>query len=218
MKQRSIQNLLFLALTAFFCGPVFVNACMARGEAAQGISLQLVGIAIGDDAREKFAILKIRSTGGQGVFREGDRLDNILIKKIMPGYIVINTGEGDVTLSLDSGEESESFPSSQQITRLDRKEVNSTYPNYMQFMRIIGVRPHVEEGRPGGFLIYNVYPDSLLSRAGLQNGDVIVGLNGRAITTTGQAIDFYEALMSGGTISLEIKRGGKTQDLQFIIQ
>jgi general secretion pathway protein C len=203
---------------AFFWVPVFVSAWAARSEAAQGFSFQLVGTAIGDDESKRFAILKIQSTGRQGVFREGDRLDGILIKKIMPGYIVINTGEGDVTLALDSGEEPESFLSPRQIASLDRKEVNSTYPNYTQFTRFIGVRPHMEGGRPDGFFIYNVKPDSLLSRAGLQNGDVIVGLNGRAVTTTGQAIDFYEALMAGGTISLEIKRGGKTQDLQFIIQ
>jgi type II secretion system protein C len=203
---------------AFFWVPVFVNAWMAKSEAAQGFGFQLVGTAIGDDESKRFAILKIESTGGQGVVREGDRLDGILIKKIMPGYIVINTGVGDVTLSLDSGEEPESFPSTQQVARLDRKEFNATYPNYTQFTRFIGVRPHIEGGRPHGFFIYNVKPDSLLSRAGLQNGDAIVGLNGRAITTTQQAVEFYEALMAGGMISLEIKRGGKTQDLQFIIQ
>jgi hypothetical protein len=47
---------------------------------------------------------------------------------------------------------------------------------------------------------------------------VIVELNGRSVTTTRQAIDFYETLKAGGMISLKIKRGENMQDLRFQIQ
>jgi len=53
---------------------------------------------------------------------------------------------------------------------------------------------------------------------GLENGDVIVGVNGRPVATTQQAIEFYEALTKGATVSLEIKRDERTQEFHFAIQ
>lgn len=218
MKNRSIYILSLLSFILFFWLPSPYSTWIPGGQAEQGLGWKLVGTAIGNGPGGNFAILKNQSTGGQGAFHEGDRLDGILIKKIVPGYIVINARGGDVTLSLGSDEKPGDFSSSRQLARLDRREVNSTLPEYMQLMKEIRVRPHFEEGRPAGFIIYGIEPGSIFARMGLQNWDIIIGVNGKPIATTLQAMDFYEALKAGGTISLKIKRGDSQQELDFAIE
>ena len=142
-----------------------------------------------------------------------------MIKKILSGSVVIGTRMGDQMLSMEYGARSGGdVQSPPEMARLDRKEVDSALPEYMQLMREIRVRPHLEEGQPGGFLIYNIEPGSIFARMGLENGDVIMAVNGKPVTKTLQAVDFYDALKKGGTVNLEIKRGETKQELHFIIQ
>jgi general secretion pathway protein C len=186
--------------------------------AGPNIGWRLVGTAVTGDPSESFAIMEYKSTGRQGAFREGDQLGEIRIKKILPDSIVIETGQGEEMLSVSTGTRGNGTPPPQRGALLERREVDSRYGNYMQFMSEIGVRPHLEGGRPSGLLIYNIRPDSIFSRIGLENGDVIMAVNGRPITTTRQATVFYQALKSGGLILLRIKRGENIQDLRFEIR
>jgi general secretion pathway protein C len=218
MKERSIYSLSLLALILFFCLPSAFNTWIPGVQAGQDLDWRLVGTATGDDPSKSFAIIEYRPTGGQGVYREGDRLDEVLIRKIMPGYVVIFTGKGDGALSMGFGRNGGGLPSPQAMARLERKEVDSTLPEYMQLMLEIRVRPHFEEGRPAGFLIYSIEPGSIFARMGLQNGDVIMGVNGTPIATTQEAFQFYKALKKSGTVSLQIEREERLQELHFAIE
>jgi general secretion pathway protein C len=181
-------------------------------------SQENIGTATGDDPRKSYAIIEYRPAGSQGSCREGDRLGDILIKKILPGRIVIDRGRGDEILSMDSGTRATGPTPTPPVPRLDRREVDSMLPNFMQLMREIRVRPHLEAGRPGGFLIYNIDPDSIFARAGLENGDVIVSVNGISTTTTRRAAELYDVLKKSGAVDLEVKRGENRQELHFVIQ
>jgi general secretion pathway protein C len=215
---RPISSLLLLALMLFLCVAIVFSAWIPGAEADQDLGFKLVGTAVTDDPSKNFAIIEIQPTGNQGAYREGDRLGEVVIKKILSGQVLIGTKTGDQMLSMSYGGRSEGdVQSPPEMARLDRKEVDSTLPEYMQLMREIRVRPHLEEGQPGGFLIYNIEPGSIFARMGLQNGDVIMAVNGKPITKTLQAVEFYNALKKGGTVNLEIKRGETKQELHFII-
>jgi general secretion pathway protein C len=218
MKYHPI-NLLLVALILFFWVFAAFSACIPAAQADQNLGFKLVGTAVTDDPSKNFAIIEIQSTRNQGAYREGDRLGEAVIKKILSGQVVIGTNTGDQMLSMEYGARSESdVHSPPEMARLDRKEVNTTLPEYMQLMREIRVRPHLEGGQPGGFLIYNIEPGSIFARMGLENGDVIMAVNGKPVTKTLQAVDFYKALKKGGTVNLEIKRGETKQELHFTIQ
>ena len=217
MKRRSNYLSLF-ALILFFWLPALFNASIARAQGEQNLGLKLVGTAVTDDLSKNFAIIEYQSTGNQRAYREGDRLEEVVIKRIMSGQVVLGTKKGDQTLSMGSGGSPDAVQSPPRMAHLDRKEVDSTLPDYMQLMEEIRIRPHFEAGQPSGFLIYNIEPDSIFAKMGLENGDVIVGVNGRPVATTLQAIEFYEALTKGATVSLEIKRDERTQEFHFAIQ
>jgi general secretion pathway protein C len=198
--------------------------------AVQDLGLRLVGTVVADDPRRSFAIIDNRSTQKQQVYREGDRIGQALIKKILRNKVVVETGGGDVVLTMGHEESPVTFPAPQQATRsqapegagstarLDREEMEPALPDYSQLMRQIRVRPQFQEGQPGGFLIYNIDPDSIFATMGLENGDVVVAVNGEPITTTQKASDFYDALEEGGEVVLEVKRGEETQEVRVEIQ
>jgi type II secretory pathway component PulC len=186
--------------------------------AAQDLGLKLIGTGVAEDPGESLAVIENLNTGSQWVYHEGDRLGEVLIRQILHRNVVIDTGMGDEILSMDGGGSIGGPPPPQEIALLDREEVESTIPEYMQLMREIRVRPHLEGGQPGGGLIYNIEPESIFARMGLENGDVITAVNGEPVTITQQAADFYEALMEGGAVALGILRDENAQELRFEIQ
>lgn len=247
MKCRSVYGLSVLALMLSFClpDPIDVRGSMAIAQPASkpsknGSTLQvqgdqkgeipnippagpdlgwsLVGTAVAVDPSESFAIMEYHSTGQQGAFQEGDRLGEMLIKKILPDGVVIDAGNGEELLSMGAGGRGRGPSPSQKVALLKRDEIDSRYRTYTQFRRDMPVRLHFEGGQPGGLLIDNIRPDSIFSQIGLQVGDVIVGVNGRSITVIRQTFLLYQALRAGGLISLQIKRGENIQDLHFEIQ
>ena len=218
MKHSPIHSLSVVVLFLFLWSPVLFNVWIPGAQAEQALGLKLVGTAVTDDPSQNFAIIEHQSTGNQGAYREGDRLGEVLIKKIRSGSVVIGTKMGEQILTMGSGTSAGRPPSSGEVAHLDRKEVDSTLADQMQFMREIGVRPRFEGGRPAGFVIYSIEPESIFARMGLEDGDVIVGVNGKSFATTQPTMEFYGALKKGGTVSLEIKREDSKMELHFEIQ
>lgn len=198
--------------------------------AAQDLGLMLVGTVVADNPRMSAAIIDNRSTGKQELRREGDVVGQALIKKILRNKVIIDAGRGNELLTTQSAGSARISSTPRQPLRneepkaevstsgLDRESVDSAVPDYKQFMQEIRVRPHLEGGQPAGFLIYNIDPDGIFAKMGLENGDVITAVNGKPITITRQAVDFYNALKESGEVVLKVKRGDDTQEIRFEIQ
>jgi general secretion pathway protein C len=187
--------------------------------ASQDPDWLLVGTAVADDpAFLPFAVIEHQPSRTQRAYHEGSYLGEHVIKKILDGAVVVSTHTGHARLSMADGRTTATSSPSEQVARLPRQEVNSTLPDETHLMQAIRVRPRFEAGQPGGFVIYSIEPDSIFARMGLQDGDVIAGVNGNSFTTTQPSVEFYNALKTGGTVSLEIKRGDSTQRLLFEIR
>jgi len=210
MKFRFLCSRILTALMLSCLWPALIYA--------QDLGLRLVGTAVSDDPRQSYAVIEAQSSGQQKPYREGDQVGEILIKKILLGKVVIQTPKGEALLSMRGGESTGGVAQARPAARLDRKEVDSTLPDYKHLMEQISVRPQFEAGRANGFVIYSLEPGSIFARMGLRDGDVIQGINGRTFTTTQPVLDFYDALKEGGTVSLEIQRDESKQKLLFEIR
>jgi putative serine protease PepD len=67
----------------------------------------------------------------------------------------------------------------------------------------------------GGAQISQVQPGGPAAAAGLQAGDVVTAINGKQVSSTAQFIQDVDADAPGTTITLTVKRGGNTQQLQL---
>jgi general secretion pathway protein C len=198
--------------------------------AAPDLDLRLVGTVVADDPRKSVAIVDNRSSGKQELYHEGDRVGQVLIKKILRNKVIVDPGGGDVVLTMEFEESPDTSPAPREPTRseqpqtsastarLDREEAQSAVAGPSQFMQQVRIRPHFQEGQLGGFLIYRLDPDSVFAEMGLQNGDVITAVNGEPIATAQRASDVYHALEESGEVVLEVKRGEETKEIRVEIQ
>ena len=217
MRHRPSLGLLFTAPVLFFSITFLAGARMAVAQPGQDLGLRLVGTAVSDNPGQSLAVVEDRSTGEQGAYSEGDRPGGVLIKKILFGKVVFDTGTGEQILTVGSGRLSGSRPPAPETGPLTMKEVDAALPDYPALMQQIRVRSQFQGGRPAGFVIYKIEPGSIFERMGLENSDVIVKVNGGAITSSQPVKEFYDALRAGGTISLEVRREETTRDLMFEI-
>lgn len=222
MKKPSMIGLALTALMLCFLGPWLFGArtALSQTEASGGdLGLRLVGTAVSDNPEQSLAVMEDQATGEQGAYSEGDRLGEVLIKKILFGKVVFDTGTGEQILTVGSGRLAGSRPPAPETGPLTKKiEVDAALPDYPVLMQQIRVRSQFQGGRPAGFVIYKIEPGSIFERMGLENSDVIVKVNGSAITSSQPVKEFYDALKAGGTISLEVRREDTTRNLMFEVE
>jgi serine protease DegQ len=65
----------------------------------------------------------------------------------------------------------------------------------------------------GGVLITGVLQDGPASSGGIQPGDVVTRIGGKAVTNTAELLDAVAALSPGSTAPIAVQRGGKVVDL-----
>lgn len=68
-----------------------------------------------------------------------------------------------------------------------------------------------------GVLISDVNPRSPAAKGGVQRGDVVLSIDGRAITSTGQLRNMVAAAGVGKTLNLEVLRNGKRESLKVTL-
>ncbi|MDX2118546.1 MAG: PDZ domain-containing protein [Planctomycetota bacterium] len=84
----------------------------------------------------------------------------------------------------------------------------------------MALRPIAKTGYTEGVLINTVYKEGPASRAGLQAGDLITAINGKAVTVKfAEELPPIMHLLSrvpiGGEVSLDIKRGGEAKSIKL---
>jgi S1-C subfamily serine protease len=74
-----------------------------------------------------------------------------------------------------------------------------------------------DAARKGGLLITSVQPDSPAARAGLLLGDVLVALDGQAVSSAGDLLPFLEEDRIGAAVRAQVLRAGAYQDVTLSV-
>ena len=77
------------------------------------------------------------------------------------------------------------------------------------------LRPFLDRGVQEGYLISNIVSNSLYEKAGLQNGDVIIDINNNKMKNANEMLQVINSMQSGSSMSLNIKRNGKTETINY---
>jgi general secretion pathway protein C len=65
-----------------------------------------------------------------------------------------------------------------------------------------------KDGQANGFKLFSIRPDSLYTKIGIQNGDVIRRINGNDINSVEKALEVYSRLRDASRIDIDIERNG----------
>jgi len=102
--------------------------------------------------------------------------------------------------------------------QMNRHQLHQQLQNFPALLSQARVLPHIVNGKPAGFTITEIVPGSLYQQAGLQNGDIILSINGTHIHDASQAMQMYQTLKSASALDLELLRAGQLRQIHYDIR
>jgi len=186
--------------------------------AAHDLGLRLIGTVLSDETDASMAIIETLASGDREVYKEGDTVHGVLIKRILSRRILIDSGIGDAMLVMAGNTGADTFQPETEKVRLEQKEVDAAVTSRLQMIQMLRLKPYRQKGRIRGFMIYNVEPESIFQTVGFEDGDIITAVKGKPLMTKVQAAQFYQALRQGGNICVDIRRNDSDLELCFEIR
>ncbi len=101
---------------------------------------------------------------------------------------------------------------------IERALVDKLLSNQADLMRAARIIPHQRGGRVVGVKLYGIRRGSLLSRLGLQNGDLLRTINGFDMSSPDKALEAYTKLRSASNLTIAIERRGQSMTLDYEIR
>ena len=143
----------------------------------------------------------IRITRNTAVLQDGEKEFVMKVKDVDKGAL---TG-GPSVLGSDSGV-------------ISRQESVQAFSDIKSVMSQAIVRPFLSAGVPQGFIVSNIVPGSVYQRLGLQNGDVVVDVNNKKLESPDDIINLFNAMQTGGSVSVNLMRSGKKETINYTFQ
>jgi len=101
---------------------------------------------------------------------------------------------------------------------ISKTMLNKVLDNAGRLIGIAAVRPKMEDGRSVGMEIRGVRANTLLTKLGIQNGDILESVNGQSLTSTDAALGAYTALRTSDKFNLAIRRNGQSMIINYNLQ
>jgi general secretion pathway protein C len=101
---------------------------------------------------------------------------------------------------------------------ISKKEIDNALANLSDLATKARIVPSFKNGAPNGFKLFSIVPDSLYSKIGVQNGDVIHKINGYEMNSPDKALEIYQKLRDATRIDIELERRGETVRKQYSIE
>lgn len=99
---------------------------------------------------------------------------------------------------------------------LDRELQN--LPKVLQDAKAVPYVAPESSGEISGFKIVAVKPGSVYQKLGIQQGDVIKGVNGEAINSPQKAMELYQTIKKGGPVEIQLMRKGQPQNMFYQLE
>jgi len=101
---------------------------------------------------------------------------------------------------------------------VSKSEINSALTNLSDLATKARIVPSFKNGVANGFKLFSIVPDSLYSKIGIQNGDVIHRINGYEMNSPDKALEIYQKLRDANRIEIELERRGDTVRKSYSIE
>ena len=99
-----------------------------------------------------------------------------------------------------------------------KAEINNALTNLSDLATKARIVPSFKNGVANGFKLFSIVPDSLYSKIGVQNGDVIRKINGYEMNSPDKALEIYQKLRDANRIEIELERRGDTVRKSYSIE
>lgn len=201
---------------------------------------QLLGIFDAKNPADSVAVIRPGAGTEPEVFRVGDHLKDREIRRIVWRTVYLNFKGACELLSLEDlpkPKVAAATPAKPQNTAapntnlgagvrktgakewdIPRAEIDNVLSNLNQIATQARIVPSFQNGKANGFKLFAIRPNSLYSKIGIQNGDVIQRINGFELNSPDKALEIYSKLKDASNISVDLVRGGRSQSLNYNIR
>ncbi len=187
------------------------------------LKIALLGTVTGDKKNICAIIKEQGSKKEQGIYRVGDSIQNAFIKMILRGKVILRVGNKDEILTIQEVPISKKRRSSppRAVRRrsstidVDRAKMENPLENMNDLLSKVRIKPHFRNGKPDGLSVIHVEDGSIFSSLGLERGDIIKGVNGKAVSGPDDLVELYSNLKAGSDVSLEMLRNGESKTLTY---
>jgi len=100
---------------------------------------------------------------------------------------------------------------------VSRTEVDRALADFNNILTQARAVPNFENGAPAGYKLFQIVPGSIYDKLGLQNGDVIAGLNGESINDPAKAFELLSNLKTSNHLELQVKKDGRQMTYTYDI-
>lgn len=102
---------------------------------------------------------------------------------------------------------------------VDRSLLESAMANPESLAGQVRVVPHKgADGEIDGYRLSGIRKGSVFEQLGIKNGDIVHTVNGKALTSTANAMDAYSSLQNERSFSFEITRRSKRQTMEYEVR
>lgn len=171
-----------------------------------------------------YAFIEDTTKRRQDLYTVGDTVQGATIKTVLRETVVLSVeGKEDEILQMEKKGES-AFASKSSgddqgsSISIKRSMIEESMGNMNQLMKEVRVRPHFTNGKSDGFRVDGIKRKSLFRDMGLRNGDIITGVNGEPIESVDDALKFYNKLTNASNVSLNIKRRGREETIEYQVE
>ena len=198
---------------------------------------ELTGTIVAKDNDFSFAILKGKGSGG-AVTRTGAEVqDGVILAFVWRNIAIFRTTSGVKCVGDGVGEakpmpvpEAPKVAGEQQPKGDDEFDIRNVGPNQYVVKRedlnkatgnlgaLASQARIVPSAKDNGFKIFSIAKDSLYSKIGIQNGDVLKSINGIELSSPDKALEAYSRLQNASKLSLDIVRKGQNETLEYTIE
>jgi len=199
------------------------------------LNLQLLGTIIGSSL-DPYAIIFDKKVKKQDLYNVGDKIQKAEIKLILNKKVVLNVNGKDEILTMEvtstasgkaasgpgidrgSVSRTDTGISKKVNVNLKRDYIDGIIENPLSVISDARVRPYLKNGQTSGLIISHIKRNSVFSKAGLKNGDIIKAINGEEIESMDNMMGYYENLKNESNINVSITRRGRNMQIDYSIE
>ncbi len=186
------------------------------------LKIALLGTVAGSE-QNAVAVIEEKKLRKQGLYRVGDSVQGAVVKVILRGKVILRVGDKDEILTMEEDDSSKSgngkgrsiASGDQTSIRVRRTDIEKSMKNINTLLSQVRIRPHFKNGEADGLSISRIRPNSIFTKLGLRNGDVVQAIDETPIQSPDDILSMYEKIKSGSKISIQITRRGRQKTINY---
>ncbi|NOJ80355.1 general secretion pathway protein GspC [Myxococcus xanthus] len=193
-----------------------------------GLRVKLLGTLVASNPDWSFASIQDMTTQRSQTYMVGNSLQGATVENIERERVIIinggrreyidgNPGDGAFVPPSPPVAQANTAPpsdgsgiraTSENEYEVPRAEIDKTLNNLNNVAMQARIVPAFKDGQAVGFKLFSIRPDSIYSKIGVQNGDVIRRINGFDLNSPEKALEVYSKMKDAARIEIEIERNG----------